>query len=72
MFEIFARCKDFQATPVFFILVASIRAPQRFSQTEATKTLRAPGPPASLASAASVCSRFVFDLVFLRVSVTLW
>ena len=39
-FEICARCQDFQATPVFSFCLWLIRAPRRFTRTEA------PGPPA--------------------------
>ena len=41
----------------------------RFSLTEATRTLGAPGPRASVASATSVCSGVAFDFVF---SVSPW
>jgi hypothetical protein len=42
--EIFARCKDFQATPVFSFWFRLFARARRFSRTEATWTARPSGP----------------------------
>ena len=64
MFEIFAFCGDFPATPIFFIFVAAIRAPQRFSRAEATRRPGPPGPPRLLGLRQLRVLPFCFGLCF--------